>query len=525
MVDPPSLLVQVQDDSSSDTAALATSTTSAARNPIVSFRSVFTIVTIPLGRSRDAGAAVAAGRVVTRVAISVTNGRHGSFFPGRTARHFCPARLLPSSRRSGRDAPRPLGGDLRYHARTTRSVGGIPDVDAWERGSKAGGRSRPPRPRPWCLRSCRRPIRAVPILFETTGHDPSPSLPVLPRPPHPGRPGHARRGRAAGPGHRGVRRPAQAVSLRLQAAPRDLHRADHRRADLRAEDRLRPPRLPLRRARRGPPRPASARCASRRSGLEAVPDPALEIFFDEILAAPTTEELLVGLYEDALPALDAALARHMADTNPLADAPSVRVCRFARLELADMIAFGREVHRLPRRRRRRERRCGPGSSCSTDALAAAGGLDGASEPSGRARRAACTRPSPTSTTPSPAATSGSRTCTTRASTPRRSSTTPTIAARAKTLMMLFKRLREIDVPEMMASIIVETKGKPWGYYRDMIAAALGRGPARDDGRGRLRRHRRRLDARPGSPTTGRSGSTPSARRSSGTPCSTSSSRA
>ena len=34
-------------------------------------------------------------------------------------------------------------------------------------------------------------------------------------------------------------------------------------------------------------------------------------------------------------------------------------------------------------------------------------------------------------------------------------------------MMLYKRLREIDVPEMMASIITETKGKPWGYYRDM----------------------------------------------------------
>src|SRR5689334_15075371 len=45
-------------------------------------------------------------------------------------------------------------------------------------------------------------------------------------------------------------------------------------------------------------------------GLEAVPDPALEILFDEILAAPTTLELLVGLYEKAIPALDAALARH-----------------------------------------------------------------------------------------------------------------------------------------------------------------------------------------------------------------------
>jgi len=37
---------------------------------------------------------------------------------------------------------------------------------------------------------------------------------------------------------------------------------------------------------------------------------------------------------------------------------------------------------------------------------------------------------------------------------------PEYAPRDKTLMMLFKRLREIDVPEMMASILVETKGKP-----------------------------------------------------------------
>ena len=35
-------------------------------------------------------------------------------------------------------------------------------------------------------------------------------------------------------------------------------------------------------------------------GLEDVPHPALEVFFDEILAAPTTEELLLGVY-DALP--------------------------------------------------------------------------------------------------------------------------------------------------------------------------------------------------------------------------------
>src|SRR5438477_2063151 len=38
-------------------------------------------------------------------------------------------------------------------------------------------------------------------------------------------------------------------------------------------------------------------------GLELVPDTCLEIFFDEIRAAPTTAELILGLYEKALPAV------------------------------------------------------------------------------------------------------------------------------------------------------------------------------------------------------------------------------
>jgi hypothetical protein len=34
-------------------------------------------------------------------------------------------------------------------------------------------------------------------------------------------------------------------------------------------------------------------------------------------------------------------------------------------------------------------------------------------------------------------------------------------------MLYYKRLREIDVPEMMATIIAETKGQPWDYYVDL----------------------------------------------------------
>ena len=44
---------------------------------------------------------------------------------------------------------------------------------------------------------------------------------------------------------------------------------------------------------------------------------------------------------------------------------------------------------------------------------------------------------------------------------------PSLPAEAKVLMMFYKRIREIDVPEMMASILAETPGKPWAYYHDM----------------------------------------------------------
>ena len=44
---------------------------------------------------------------------------------------------------------------------------------------------------------------------------------------------------------------------------------------------------------------------------------------------------------------------------------------------------------------------------------------------------------------------------------------PAIPPLPKTIMLYFKRMREIDVPEMMASILQRPAGKPWEYYRDM----------------------------------------------------------
>jgi hypothetical protein len=200
-------------------------------------------------------------------------------------------------------------------------------------------------------------------------------------------------------------------------------------------------------------------------GLEAVPAPSLELFFDEILVAPTTEELLLGLYEKALPAVTQALERHVKDTNPLADHPSLRVCRFALLELGDMHEFGvRSVAALVDDACRR--RAGDWLALLDEALAAAGGLDGVESPSGRkVLPLHSAKPFEYDRVPKRDE---------RFPDPYNMAVNAEVflydekfAPQPKTLMMFYKRLREVDVPEMMASIITETPGKPWEYYRDM----------------------------------------------------------
>jgi hypothetical protein len=200
-------------------------------------------------------------------------------------------------------------------------------------------------------------------------------------------------------------------------------------------------------------------------GLEAVPDPALEIFFDELLGAPTTEELLVGLYETALPALKLALETHQKDTNPLADQPSVRICRFALLEIDDLLKFGRSciVGLVDNQRREGMKKW---LSLLDDCLAAAGGLDGTSSPSGKAvARHHSAKPYKFNGVPKRDP---------RFPDPYNMGVNAEVflydekfPPRPKTLMMFYKRLREVDVPEMMASIVTETPNKPWEYYRDM----------------------------------------------------------
>jgi hypothetical protein len=140
------------------------------------------------------------------------------------------------------------------------------------------------------------------------------------------------------------------------------------------------------------------------------------------------------------------------------------VCRFARLEVDDMLRFGREAL-AALAVDQAAGRSAEWLAALDRCLGAAGGLDGTSP------RA----PAPDRW--------HSRTPYVYDRVPRRDARFPdpfnmAVNAEAfiwnsqyppqpKLLMLFYKRLREIDVPEMMASIIAETPGKPWAYYHDM----------------------------------------------------------
>jgi hypothetical protein len=196
-------------------------------------------------------------------------------------------------------------------------------------------------------------------------------------------------------------------------------------------------------------------------GLDKVPSDHLARAFDEILAAPSAHAVCAGIYGIMLPELRAAMARHGEATNRLADHPTVSILRHAMLELDGMIAWGERA--LP---------CLPEAPDAAwlqmlrDCLSNAGGLDGTMEATTLA------------ITPRYSLEPWSLD-----RTPRRDARfpdpfnmgvhaeeflyTPEFPPRAKTLMMYYKRLREIDVPEMMATIIMEIPGKPWEFYADL----------------------------------------------------------
>lgn len=200
-------------------------------------------------------------------------------------------------------------------------------------------------------------------------------------------------------------------------------------------------------------------------GLEISPDPVLDIFFDEILAAEGTEALILGLYAHVVPAIVRALERLIADTNKLFDHPTYRICRLALVEMRDALEYGEQaVHCLVSEEKKKV--LADWSELLDRLLAAAGDLDGSQAKAGREQKRMF------SVTPYkydgvPKRDERFRDLYNMGVNAEAFLFDASVPPLPKSIMLYFKRMREIDVPEVMSSILSETPGKPWEYYRAM----------------------------------------------------------
>lgn len=210
--------------------------------------------------------------------------------------------------------------------------------------------------------------------------------------------------------------------------------------------------------------------------MDRAPDAALEGALREVEASEGTVALLGTLYGVLLPALREACARHAREINPLVDHPTRRVLSRIRPEVDDAVAWGEAALEALGEEGDARSASDPDARVRADrvrdALARAGGVlgDPPPDPNGaEPEDASATTPDlPERPTPDLH--------------PRRDGrfhgehnfnfpphnlyADRELDAEERNLALLCKRLLEMDVPEMMASFLVERRDMPWDFYLD-----------------------------------------------------------
>lgn len=201
-------------------------------------------------------------------------------------------------------------------------------------------------------------------------------------------------------------------------------------------------------------------------GLDKIPHPGLERLMDEILCSPTTEELLLGVYDAVLPAVLDACVRLRSDAHPLADAPTVRISKLIHFELSEVTEVGKQSIACLVDATRREM-LSPWLECLKKCLVAAGELDGTQAPQGEMPSSQYSG-KPFVFQSEPKRDERFRDSFNAGVNPEAFLYDPHFAPRDKSLMMYYKRIREIDVPEMMASILFDLRDQePWDFHMEM----------------------------------------------------------
>ncbi|QGQ94404.1 hypothetical protein EHS13_05540 [Paenibacillus psychroresistens] len=202
--------------------------------------------------------------------------------------------------------------------------------------------------------------------------------------------------------------------------------------------------------------------------LDKVPDLQLEKLFQELIRSDGTSELVVGIYGVVMTEFVAALKLHLDETNPLVDHPTYRILKIIRMEQEEMLAWGKQaiVGLTPSSEIQLK------TQKWADHLAVF--LDNAGGISGEANKIILDNKVAPRNDGQPYEMQME---------PKRDERfidiyndsvkidsfygDADLEPDERTYALLYKRLREMDVPEWMGPIIYRTNGKPWDYYVDM----------------------------------------------------------
>lgn len=200
--------------------------------------------------------------------------------------------------------------------------------------------------------------------------------------------------------------------------------------------------------------------------LDKAPDPGLEAALDEALRSEDALELLAASYGVVRAELAAAYREHLARTNPLVDQPTRRVLIAALPDHDQALAWSQTaLDGLIVRKPESAARANRWRAHVKAYLDAAGGIPG---PAPAKSSTLPARRAPTAFVPD--------------WTPRRDDrfhgqyefefpphviyNDPRVPADERNLALLAKRTLEMDVPEMMASILIERTEAPWEFQLD-----------------------------------------------------------
>lgn len=200
-----------------------------------------------------------------------------------------------------------------------------------------------------------------------------------------------------------------------------------------------------------------------------VPDDTLRDAFDELLGAGTTAERIGALYGAARLAVRSATQLYLAKTNPLCDQPTVRLLDAILAEEAVVDRFA-----VPALAAVAGARADDWRAHVTSALAAAGGVDGfSSRATAPVQRH--TRPYRLDITPArDERFDGIFDTSTPADVVYLDDTR---GADERNAALMFKRLREMDVPEVIAGVVAQVwadeqnngvRGRPWSWYAALL---------------------------------------------------------